>query len=183
VLRSIRSDMKWQAVAVIVVGVLVVIGVVLGVVLSQGGSNGPPPLANPSGAGLACTPGRTLANGFYVLENHSEETVTITGVRLIGGPGQAMTSPAYVTPAGAATNLPTIGLTRWPPTSAPQWKQRRLAVGATIAPHAWANLVFAQTRTLDHPKPATPEVTYTAGGVTYTLIEEIESIVAVRCTG
>jgi hypothetical protein len=178
--RSILSRMKRKQVAVIVVGVLVVIGVALGLVLSQG-SNGPPPLANPSGAGLACTPGRTLADGFYVLENHTDEAVTITGVRLIGGPGQAMTSGAYLTPAGPGHG-PLIGLADWPPT-APQWKQRKPAVGGTIEPHTWGNLVFAQTRTSDHPKPAEPEITYTAGGASYTLTERFQTLVAVNCGG
>lgn len=176
--------MRRRAVAV-AAGVLVIAGVVLGVifgVVQNQGPAGPPPLGNPAAfvAGVECTPGTTLANGFYALENHSGQTVRITSVRLTGGAGQEMTSPAYLTPAGPATNLPLIGLVSWPP-AAPQWKQHRLAVGAVIAPHAWANLVFAQTRTSDDPKPAAPEITYTAGGVSYSLTERTKSLVAVSC--
>jgi hypothetical protein len=162
---------------VVAAGVLVVIGVVLGVVLSRS-SAGPPPLGNPAtlGGGLDCTPGKTLANGFLVLENHSGQTVTVTSVRLTGGPGQAMTSRAYLVPAGPGTSS-FVGVENWPPT-VPQWKQRRLAVGGTIAPHTWANLVFAQTRTSSHPKPAAPEVTYTAGGSSYTFIDPVKVLVA-----
>jgi hypothetical protein len=169
-----------RAVAV-AAGVLAVVGVVVGVLVSRS-SAGPPPLGNPAsgGGGLECAPGTTLADGFYALENDSGQTVTITSVRLIGGPGQAMTSRAYLTPAGPGHGM-LIGLTPpWPP-SAPQWKQRKLAVGGTIAPHTWGNLVFAQTRTSSHPKPAEPEITYTAGGNNYTLIEVVQTLVAVNC--
>jgi hypothetical protein len=163
-------------------GVLVIVGVVAGVVVSRSQA-GPPPLGNPAnwGGGLDCAPGTTLADGFYALENDSGETVTITSVRLIGGPGQAMTSGAYLTPAGPGHG-PLIGLADWPPT-APQWKQRKPAVGGTIEPHTWGNLVFAQTRTSDHPKPAEPEITYTAGGASYTLTERFQTLVAVNCGG
>jgi hypothetical protein len=173
--------MRRRAVAV-TIGVLVVAGVVLGVVLSRAPA-GPPPLGNPAtwGTGLECSPGKTLADGFYALENHSGQTVTVTSVRLIGGPGQKMTSAAYLLPAGPGHG-PLIGLIPpWPPTVAPDWNQRRPAVGGTIAPHTWANLVFAQTRTSSHPRPAAPEITYTASGASYTLIEPIQTVVAVNC--
>jgi hypothetical protein len=176
--------MTRRAGAVAAAGVLVVVGALLGFAFSGGhAAAGPPPLGNASTftQGVDCTPGKTLADGFYALENHSGLRVRITGVRLIGGPGQAMTSPAYLTPAGPATNLPLIGLASWPPTSAPEWKHRRLALGATIAPGAWANLVFAQTRTSSDPQPARPVITYTAGGTSYALTETTETIVAVSC--
>ena len=48
----------------------------------------------------------------------------------------------------------------------PTWKDRK-RVPATIAPHATTNVVFAQTRTSDHPKSATIQVNYTAGGNSY----------------
>lgn len=74
-----------------------------------------------------------------------------------------------------------IGLVSpWPPTS-PMWKLRK-RVPATIAPHKSVNLVFAQTRTSDHPRSAVPEITYTAGGFTYTLTVPFRSVVAVKCS-
>jgi hypothetical protein len=151
---------------------------VLGVVLSQ--MAGPPPLGNPAtwDTGLECSPGTTLANGFYPIENHSDEAVTITSMRLVGGPGQKMTGPAWLVPWGPQYNHPGIGLVPWPmATDLPWWKQRRLAVGATIGPHMDANLVFSQTRTDAHPEPAEPEFTYTADGSTYTVTERIQTII------
>lgn len=142
------------------------------------GANGPPPLGNPADgdSGLQCTPGKTLADGFYTLQNSSHETVTVSSVRLIGGAGQKMTSPAYLVPI-AHTTL--IGLNYWP-LHWPTWKDRR-RVPATIAPHTTTNLVFAQTRTSDHPKSATIQVNYTAGGNSYTLIEVTRVLVAAKC--
>jgi hypothetical protein len=169
--------MRRRAVAV-AGGVLAAIGVVVGVVVSQA-TAGPPPLGNPAtwGSGLECSPGKTLADGFYGIENPSGEAVTITGVRLIGGPGQKMTSAAYLVPWGPKYGHPLIGLVPpWPP-DVPWWKQRRLAVGATIAPHSDANLVFSQTRTDAHPRPAEPEFTYTAGGSSYTVTEPVQTII------
>jgi hypothetical protein len=157
-------------------GVLAAIGVVVGVVVSQVG-DGPPPLGNPVTVALECSPGTTLADGFYAIENHSDEAVTITSVRLAGGPGQAMTSVAYLVPWGPKYGHPLIGLVPpWPP-NVQWWKQRRLAVGATIGPHSDANLVFRQTRTSDHPKAAWPVFTYTANGSSYTYIESVQTIV------
>lgn len=176
--------MSRRAVAVPVGVVVVVIGAVVGIALGVQGqapsAAGPPPLGNPAdfGTGLQCSPGKTLANGFYPLENHSDKTVTITSVRLVGGPGQAMTSAAYLVPVGPNGIIGLYG--PWPPT-APVWRQRRLAVGGTVAAHSTANLVFAQTRTSDHPKPAAPKITYRAGGASYTLTEPIKTIVAVSC--
>ena len=142
------------------------------------GAHGRPPLGNPaSGAsGLQCTPGKTLADGFYTLQNSSHETVTVTSVRLIGGVGQKMTSPAYLVPI-AHTTL--IGLNYWP-VRWPTWKDRK-RVPATIAPRTTTNLVFAQTRTNDHPKSATIQVNYSAGGSSYTMIEVTRVLVAVKC--
>jgi hypothetical protein len=164
-----------RAVAV-AVGVLAVLGVVLGVVLSQG-SSGPPPLGNPATwpPGLDCSPGKTLADGFFVIQNPSNEAVTITSVHLVGGPGQAMTSPAWLVPWNVNGN-PVIGLSFWPPT-VPWWSQRRLAVGATIGPHSGANLVFRQTRTSVHPKPAWVVFAYTADGSSYTFTERTQTII------
>lgn len=174
--------MRVRAVAVAAAGVLVVAGVLLGFAFS-GQAAGQPPLGNPAdfAQGLDCTPGKTLTDGFYALENHSRQMVTVTGVRLVGGPGQAMTSRAYLVPAGPGVNLPLIGLQPWPPVSYPEWKYRRLAIGAKIAPGKRANLVFAQTRTSTHPQPARPVITYSAGGTSYTLAEATETIVAVSC--
>jgi hypothetical protein len=178
-----------RAAAVITIGAVVVVaGVVAGVTLSRAAAQpqaaaGPPPLGNPADwdSGLTCSTGKTLANGFYGLENDSDKSVRITSVRLIGGPGQAMTSAAYLVPWGPAFSHGLIGLNPpWPPT-VPWWKQRRLAVGATIGPHTDANLVFAQTRTEAHPKSATPEITYAASGNSYTIIEPIRSVVALNC--
>jgi hypothetical protein len=43
------------------------------------------------------------------------------------------------------------------------------------------NLVFAQARTSDHPKSVTVQVSYTAGGASYTLTEVSRVLVAVKC--
>jgi hypothetical protein len=165
-----------RRVVAVAVGGLAVIGAVVGVLVSQG--SGPPPLGNPATwtPGLQCSVGKTLTDGFYAIENPSDEAVTITSVHLVGGPGQAMTSPAYLVPWNPNGN-PAIGLVPpWPP-NVPWWKQWRLAVGATIGPRSDANLVFAQTRTDAHPQPAEPEFTYTAGGSSYTVVERFQTIV------
>ncbi|HSR86846.1 MAG TPA: hypothetical protein VLM11_21925 [Streptosporangiaceae bacterium] len=164
--------------ALIAASAFVIAAVVLGVVLSQ--PSGPPPLGDPAtwGTGLQCTPGRSLANGFYPLENHSAEAVTVTSVRLIGGRGQKMTSPAYLVPIQHTT---LIGLDYWPPTS-PMWKLRMAAIGGKIPARATVNLVFRQTRTSNHPRSATAQIVYSAGGISYTLTEPFRVLVAVQCS-
>jgi hypothetical protein len=169
-----------RRVVAVAAGALAVIGIVLGVVLSQG-TDGPPPLGNPAtwSPGLECSLGTTVADGFYPIENPSDEAVTITSVRLVGGPGQAMTSPAYLVPWNP-NGHPLIGLLPpWPP-NVPWWSQRRLAVGATIPAHGTANLVFKQTRTSDQPNPAEPQFTYTADGSSYTVTERFQTVVVTR---
>ena len=142
------------------------------------GPSGPPPLGDPANgdSGLQCTPGKTLADGFYTLQNMSDQTVTVTGVRLVGGAGQKMTSPAYLMPIYGTALL---GLDYWP-VRWPTWKDRK-RVPAAIAPHVTTNLVFAQTRTNDHPDSATIQVSYTAGGSSYTMTEVTRVLVAVKC--
>jgi hypothetical protein len=141
------------------------------------------PLGNPAdwGPGLSCIPGTAVADGFYDLQNTSGETVRVTRVRLEGGAGQEETSPAWLMrvyhPPGE-TELLGLG-TPWPPRW-PTWKYRA-RVPATIGPHATVNLVFEQARTSDHPRSATVEVWYTAGGASYTLTEPTRVLVAVRC--
>lgn len=144
-------------------------------------ASGPGPLGNGQGAGgLQCTPGKALADGFYTLQNSSDETVTVTAVRLVGGAGQRKTSAAYLVPIVHTSNSSAIlGLNYWP-VHWPTWKDRK-RVPAVIAPHKTTNLVFAQTRTSDHPKSATIQVDYTAGGNSYTLTEEVRVLVAVKC--
>jgi hypothetical protein len=154
-------------------------GLAAGLALLAAGctGSGPPPLGNGNGSsGLQCTPGKTLADGFYTLQNTSDQTVTVTSVRLIGGAGQKMTSPAYLVPIDHTV---LIGLNYWP-VHWPTWKDRK-RVPATIAPHAATNLVFAQTRTSEHPKSATVQVSYTAGGNSYILTELVRVLVGVKC--
>ncbi len=140
-------------------------------------SKPPPPLGNKNvSTGVECAPGKTLADGFYTEQNTSNETVTVTRVRLIGGVGQKTTSPAYLMPI-YKTDLP--GLEYWP-LHWPTWKYRK-RVPATIAPHTTTNVVFAQTRTSDHPKSATIQVDYTAGGYSYKRTELVRVLVAVKC--
>jgi hypothetical protein len=167
-----------RRVVAVAAGALAVIGVVTGVLASQG-SDGPPPLGNPATwtPGYECTPGTTMADGLYSIDNPSDEAVTITSVRLVGGSGQKMTGPAWLVPWGPQYNHPLIGLNPpWPP-NVPWWKQRRSAVGATIPAHGSANLVFRQTRTDAHPQPAEAEFTYTAGGSTWTVVERWQTII------
>jgi hypothetical protein len=163
--------------ATIAASALVIAGVVLGVVVSQPAV--PPPLGDPAtwGTGLQCSPGGSLADGFYPLENDSADTVTVTGVRLIGGVGQKMTSAAYLVPIQHTT---LIGLNYWPPSS-PMWKLRTPAIGGKIPAHATLNLVFRQTRTSPHPRAATVQIDYSAGGTSYTLTEPVRVLVAVSC--
>ncbi len=167
---------------VIIGATLVVGGIALGFVITQI-PLGTPPLGTTANwsTGLQCSPGERLANGFYDLQNYSEETVTVTGVQLVGGAGQKMTSPAYLVPIQHTRGTwLDIGLVSpWPPAS-PMWKLRK-RVPATIAPHKTLNLVFAQTRTSDHPRSAVPQITYTAGGFTYTLTVPFRSVVAIKC--
>jgi hypothetical protein len=168
---------------VIIASVLVVIGITVGLVVTEI-PFGTPPLGTASdwSAGLQCSPGKTLANGLYNLQNYSGESVRVTGVRLVGGIGQAMTSAAYLVPIQHTRGeWLLIGLVPpWPPTS-PMWKLRQ-RVPATIAPHKSVNLVFAQSRTADHPRSAVPQITYTAGGFTYTLTVPFRSLVAASCS-
>lgn len=173
--------MKLRAV-VITGSALVVLGITLGLVVTQI-PFGTPPLGTTGNwsTGLQCSPGKTLANGFYQLHNYSGETVRVTGVRLVGGIGQTMTSSAYLVPIQHTQGeWLLIGLVPpWPPTS-PMWKLRK-RVPATIAPHKSVNLVFAQTRTSDRPRSAAPQITYTADGFTYTLTVPFRSLVAAKC--
>jgi len=170
-----------RRVAAISTSVAVILGIVLGLLLSQ--PWGPPPLGDPSSwdTGLECGPGTSLANGFYPLENHSAELVTVTDVRLIGGRGQTMTSPAYLVPVDHSDGRWTlIGLNKWPPGS-PMWKLRTPAIGGSIPAHTTANLVFRQTRTSDQPRSATVQIDYSAGGIGYMLTEPVRVLVAVQC--
>jgi hypothetical protein len=155
----------------------------LALLLAGCGANGPSPLGDPAkgDSGLQCGPGKTLANGFYTLQNSSNQAVTVTGVRLIGGVGEKMTSRVYLIPVeqtgGGGTVI--LGENYWP-VRWPTWKYRK-RLPATIAPHATTNLVFAQTRTSDHPKSATIQVNYAAGGNSYTMTEATRVLVAVKC--
>ena len=154
----------------------------LALLLLAGCTSGPPPLGSGYGtSGLQCTPGKTLADGFYTLQNSSNERVTVTSVRLVGGAGQKMTSPAYLIPQWVnATTDAILGLNYWP-VRWPTWKDRK-RVPATIAPHKTTNLVFAQTRTSDHPKSVGVQVSYTAGGNSYTWTEtDVRVLVGVKC--
>lgn len=169
---------------VVIIGTaLAIAGIALGLVVTQI-PFGTPPLGTTANwsTGLQCSPGKTLANGVYELQNYSGETVTVTGVRLVGGVGQKMTSAAYLVPIQHIHgNWLLIGLVSpWPPTS-PVWELRR-RLPATIAPHKTLNLVYAQTRTSDHPRSAAPQITYTAGGFTYTLTVPFRSVVAIKCS-
>jgi hypothetical protein len=151
----------------------------LALLIAAGCTSGPPPPLGGGGGdgGTQCTPGKTLADGFYMLTNSSSETVTVTSVRLVGGAGQKMTSPAYLVPIRGTAIL---GLNYWP-VRWPTWKDRK-PLPAKIAPHTTTNLVFAQTRTTDHPKSATVQVTYTAAGNSYTFTEQqVRVLVAVKC--
>ncbi|HEY2316237.1 MAG TPA: hypothetical protein VGH96_21700 [Streptosporangiaceae bacterium] len=42
--------------------------------------------------------------------------------------------------------------------------------------------MYSQTRTSEHPRSAVPQITYTAGGFTYTLTVPFPSVVAVKCS-
>lgn len=147
------------------------------------GTSGPPPLGVPSAvdSGWECTPGKTLANGTYTLQNSSDQTVTVTSVRLVGGAGQKMTSPAYLIPQWEAKGIDAIlGDNAWP-VHWPTWHLRK-RVPATIAPHKTINLVFAQTRTSDHPTPAGVQVDYSAGGNSYTWTQTFVRVeVGIKC--
>jgi hypothetical protein len=170
-----------KLVPIAVAVVLAVAGVVLGVVLRQRQS-GPPPLGTGNGgAGLQCE-GADIAEpvtmGFFALENGSNGTVTITSVRLVGGKGQKIASPAYLVPIIHATLL---GAQPWPPASS-AWQLRTGATGGTIAQHATANLVFAQERTSGDTQSAAVRVTYTGGGSAYTLTESVRVLVAASCS-
>jgi hypothetical protein len=168
---------------VIIGAALAVGGIALGFVVAQI-PFGTPPLGTAAewSTGLQCSPGKTLANGFYELQNYSGETVTVTGVHLVGGADQKMTSAAYLVPIQHTRGVwLLIGLVSpWPPSS-PMWRLGK-RVPATIAPHKSVNLVYAQTRTSDHPRSAVPQITYTAGGFTYTLTVPFRSLVAIKCS-
>ena len=176
-LRNVKSR------TLVIIGTAVAAsGIAIGLVVNQV-PFGTPPLGTSANwsTGLQCSPGATLANGFYELQNYSGETVRVTGARLVGGVGQRMTSAAYLVPIQHRHGeWLLIGLVSpWPPTSS-TWKLGR-RVPATIAPHKSMNLVYAQTRTSDHPRSAMPQITYTAGGFTYTLTVPFRSVVASKC--
>jgi hypothetical protein len=159
---------------VIIGAALAVGGIALGLVVTQF-PFGTPPLGT-------AADWSTGLNGFYELQNYSGETVTVTDVHLIGGAGQKMTSAAYLVPIQHTRGVwLLIGLVSpWPPSS-PMWQLGK-RVPATIAPHKSVNLVYAQTRTSDHPRSAVPQITYTAGGFTYTLTVPFRSLVAIKCS-
>jgi hypothetical protein len=142
---------------------------------------GPPPLGTGNvGAGLQCEGSdirQPVTMGIFALTNGSNETVTVASVHLAGGEGQKMASPAFLAPIAHTTLL---GAQPWPPSGA-AWRERRLAAGATIPPRATTNLVFAQTRTSSHTRSAAVQVSYTAGGIGYTLTEAVRVLVAADC--
>lgn len=84
---------------VIIGAALAASGIAVGLVVTPG-PFGTPPLGTTANwsTSLQCSPGKTLANGFYELHNYSGETVAVTGVRLVGGAGQRMSSAAYLVP-------------------------------------------------------------------------------------
>ena len=163
------------AVAALVTAVLLSVG------LSQRHS-GPPPLGTGNvGPGLQCEGSdirQPVTMGIFALTNSSDEKVTLASVRLAGGEGQKMASPAFLAPIVHTTLL---GAQPWPPAGA-AWRRRRLAAGAAIAPHVTTNLVFAQTRTSTRTRSAAVQITYTAGGTGYTLTEAVRVLVAADCT-
>ena len=66
----------------------------------------------------------------------------------------------------------------YPPTRWAEWSRRVAVAGAVIGPHESLNLVFGLTRTTAAAGHTSgPVITYSAGGSTYTLQEQVGLVI------
>ncbi len=131
--------------------------------------------------------GRPVSMGLFDLHNTGQSDVTITGITLGTSHGLRMTK-AWLTPIGHQNgNEELIGVGfPYPPSfsrvARSQWAQRRPLIGEVIRPRQDLNLVFGLIRTgARRGYSAGPQVTYTAGGSTYTLTEQTSLVVTAKC--
>jgi hypothetical protein len=155
-------------------------------------SSGPDPsgpLGNGGGAGQQCIPGREgrrpVTMGIFALENSSSSPVKVQDVTLPHARGLRMTKPWLIPVYHPPGQFDLVGVAyTYPPVTWPTWRYHRPADGATIAGHKTANLVFGLIRTTSRSgTSAGPAITYSSGGSSYVLGEQVSLVVvpAWRC--
>jgi hypothetical protein len=151
-------------------------------------SSSPGPLGDGGVAGVQCmsyAQGQPVTTGLYDLDNTGTSSVTIQSVVLPSARDLRMTKawlvPIYHDPRTG--NFVDVGVgAPYPPTTAPQWPDRRPAIGGVIRPGKTLNLVFGLTRTTAASgKSAGPAITYTTGSSTWTVREATSLIVTAHC--
>ena len=165
------------------------LGALPAVALLAACSTGPGPLGDGGSDGIQCLSfpqGKPVTVGLYDLANAGQTTVTIQHIELPADSGLTMGKtwlvPIYHDPGNG--NFVVVGVgAPYPPTTAPEWPDRRPAIGATIRPGQDLNLVFPLTRTTAKAgKSRGPMITYAAGGSDYSVSEKTSMIVAENCT-
>jgi hypothetical protein len=151
-------------------------------------SSSPGPLGGGGTVAIACMDypqGKPVATGIYDLTNSGKSPVTIQSVTLPSAHGLRMTKPwlvpIYHDPkTGDYLDVGAGG--PYPPTTSPQWAQRKPAIRGVIRAGQDLNLVFGLTRTSAKAgKSDGPVITYSAGGNTYTVQELTTLVVAATC--
>jgi hypothetical protein len=150
-------------------------------------SSSPGPLGTGGTPGQTCMPwrqGQPVTVGLYDLDNSDTSPVTVKSITLPSAHGLTMTKawlvPIYHDPKNG--NYVVLGVgAAYPPTTAPEWRHREPAVGAVIHPHQDLNIVFGLIRTsARNGRSDGPATTYTAGGSTWTVKEQVSLVVAAR---
>ena len=151
-------------------------------------SSSPGPLGNGGTVATACLDypqGKPVAVGIYDLTNSGKSPVTIQGVAMPSAHGLRMTKPWLVPiyhDPNTGNHLDVGAGGSYPPTTSPQWAQRKPALGGVIRAHQDLNLVFGLTRTSAKAgKSDGPEITYSSGGNNYTVQELTTLVVAATC--
>ena len=160
----------------------------LAALLAACSSSGPGPLGQGGTDAEQCMDypvGQPVAAGIYDLTNTGDSPVTIQSVTLPDAHGLAVTKtwlvPIYHDPKTG--NWLDVGAgAPFPPTTSPQWVQRRPAIGGVIRPRQDLNLVFGLTRTTAKAgRSPGPVIAYTAGGSSYTVKMKTSLVVAATC--
>lgn len=162
---------------------LLTLGTLLIAVASLAGcSSSPGPLGSGGVKGTQCSPsplGVPVTEGIYVLANAGTSPVTIKSVRLPSPHGTVMTSAWLIPVEKTAGGGILVGAGYpYPPTHWAEWYRRVAVAGAVIRPHEGLNLVFGLTRTTAAAGHTSgPVITYSAGGSTYSLQEQVGFVI------
>jgi hypothetical protein len=129
--------------------------------------------------------GKPVTTGLYELTNSGTKPVTVQGIALRNRSGLTVTNtwlvPIYHDLKNGDWFDVGVGAP-YPPTTAPEWRNRRPAIGATIRPGQDLNLVFGLTRTTAKAgRSDGPAIAYTAGGSGYSMKEKTSLVVAASC--